>query len=135
MMQEAYLRGKPRDVEPGYVHLPYITDTERGTYKEEFLKYASVARCASVSYLRQGENTWSIEVASDKGMEHANNRHWSPFEHVGICAESEYLSPRCGNYVQGWYQWRKFFPEENTSAFRPNHPGLIGSGYDSQIIH
>jgi hypothetical protein len=139
MMQEAYFTHEPKLLNPGELHLPYITDKDwdevtgyitmdanitpgfKAREIREYIKFASVGRCASVSYLRQGEDTWDAMTASGKGQTHAMNRHWSVFEHVAECLRSEFPDPMCGNFVQGWRQFRKQFEYENVTRFEPNY--------------
>lgn len=131
MMQYAYYTSKPQEAYPGYAHLPYIPNDERDLYPNknaDLLKYASVGRCNGVSYLRQGEDTWSIETSADKGMMHRDNRHWSGFEHVGICNSYANTHALCANFLRGWTQWRKTFPGENMTQFVPNHKLLTPKG-------
>lgn len=68
--------------------------------------FMSVARCAAVSYVRQGERR-DVRKDIDLSVRLRNSGHWSPFEHV---AQAE-RGPS-GNF-NGFKQLRKFYPGES----------------------
>lgn len=68
--------------------------------------FMSVARCAAVSYVRQGEKRdprKDIELS----IRLRSSGHWSPFEHV---AQAE---PGPSGNFNGWKQLRKFYSGES----------------------
>jgi hypothetical protein len=92
----ALVFNKPIALSWGDWHLPYSDDSPD----------ASAARCAAVSYLRQGEER---DPAKDKALalRLSSSGHWSPFEHPA-CAEPG----QWGNFT-GWRQCRKHFEGES----------------------
>lgn len=135
MMRELYQTNVPTTrVGRWNWHLPYITDEDilhaEHLYapwteaEDEFLRKVSVARCAAVSYVRQGEKR---EYDKDLQLHDrlAASGHWSPFEHVArpISDDDIKALPKgltedtsgnywCGNF-RGWWQYRKDFVGEN----------------------
>lgn len=87
---------KPIALSWGDWHLPY-SDISEDT---------SAARCAAVSFLRQGEK---VDPAKDQvlALKLSSSGHWSPFEHPA-CAEPG----QWGNF-KGWKQYRKYFEGES----------------------
>lgn len=77
------------------VHRPFLAP-------EEFwlpdAPLVSAARCARVSYLSEATKSWDESVAFAKKL--AQDKHWSPFEHVATAQ----LGP-CRNF-NGWRQLR-----------------------------
>lgn len=114
----AFDQSTPRLLEWGEWHLPYIT-TEDWAAAASFegsqdlpiplLALMSSARCAAVSYVRQGERR---EPKKDIELSERlrNGGHWSPFEHVALACED---CERSGNFDGGWEQLRKCFPGED----------------------
>lgn len=124
--KEAYDASTPKRLEWGEWHLPYMTTEDitaaimydalndatppDGSPLWSFPSTAlvSAARCAAVSYVRQGEKR---DVAKDitLAMRLSNSGHWSPFEHVAMADEhSGYTS----NFHPTWTQMRKWCPGE-----------------------
>ncbi len=68
-----------------------------------------VARCAAVSYVRQGEKRDPLKDLELAGRL-SKSGHWSPFEHVAI-AEKNHV--RDSNFDAGWKQLRKYFDGED----------------------
>lgn len=109
-MRNALSNSKPREVDTGEWHLPYITERDhaevRATttpFSQTKLCQISVARCAGVSYLTH--STANREHQRDLGIYHklinAQPPHWSPFEHVA--------SPNGGEQrdnFRGWDSYR-----------------------------
>lgn len=91
-------------------HLPYITADERFQYRPEILPRLSAARCARVSYFRQGEQQ-SIQKELERCDSLIENGHWSPLEMP--CR----IDPDGGWYgpFRGWKPFRKFFGGESGS--------------------
>lgn len=86
-------------------HMPYALPDDPADVQPDLC----VARCARVSYL-QHDGTRSIEKDLDLFKKLRTSGHWSPFEHVAWAKGG-----RHGNFT-GWYQYRKFFAEENRTA-------------------
>ncbi len=124
-MKAAMDASVPVQMRWGSWHQPYLTPEDYGAVAawasdhdtEEFqmllppLSYVSSARCAAVSYVRQGE---ARDAAKDIALATRlqNSGHWSPFEHVAMAEPG-----RSGNFI-GWKQFRKFFPGESGAISR-----------------
>lgn len=97
-------------------HLPYITDAERYSVKDwRHLPLMSAARCAGVSYFRQGareDRTLTEEV--NRALELVRNRHWPPTE---MPSRAEKGDEWYGPFL-GWKPLRKFYGGESGS---PHH--------------
>lgn len=115
-IREAIRESVPQRLTAGQWHLPYITsedyaaaalhEGDKGPYP--VLALMSAARCAAVSYVRQGERR-DINGDLDLASRLTKNGHWSPFEHVATpLMNRDYL----GN-LRGWKQLRKFFANES----------------------
>lgn len=115
-MKAAMDSSDPKPLEWGMWHQPYLQPEDwvaaarmsRDERSDIFpdTVFMSVARCAAVSYVRQGEQRdphKDIELS----IRLRNSGHWSPFEHV---AQAE-RGPS-GNF-NGWKQLRKFYPGES----------------------
>jgi hypothetical protein len=110
----------PVKKEWGEWHLPYMLpedivaavmhDLNREGVPDVFPSMAlvSAARCAAVSYVRQGEKR---DVVKDVTLANrlSSSGHWSPFEHVA-CADE--VSGYNSNFDPTWTQMRKFCPGE-----------------------
>jgi hypothetical protein len=100
----AYRRSRPRVLNDGEWHLPFILTEERWSLSLIQKIKVSVARCARAS-LFQAEGY--VSVIRDLGLynrlRQADPPHVSPFEHVCRPAAADH---RSGN-VHGWEQWRK----------------------------
>lgn len=66
------------------------------------------ARCAAVSYVRQGEKRY-IEKDLELANRLVKSGHWSPFEHVAVAEKGH---TRDSNFDAGWKQLRKFYKRE-----------------------
>lgn len=110
---EAYNNSWPKPVEFNMWHLPFVDDDEvdKLTFQEQVK--LSVARCARLSYLNfEGRRDYRLDIQlHDKLKE---DGHWSPFEHQARPLREDVA---CGN-LQGWRQYRKFFPGEVLSDSR-----------------
>ena len=107
---------KPQTLEWGMWHTPYIAGEDheaarmlgRDESSDLFpdVVFMSVARCASVSYVRQGEKR---DPRKDiiLSIRLRDSGHWSPFEHVA----QAHPGPS-GNFC-GFKQLRKFYPGES----------------------
>ena len=98
MMLGAHAWSTPRHLNFGEWHMPFSDDVK-----------VSVARCARGSYLQQhGDFTVEEDVALHTRM--SGMGHWSPFEHSALVTDLPRLG---GNFVDGWYQYRKMFVGEH----------------------
>jgi hypothetical protein len=106
----------PQHLEWGMWHLPYVqNDDWRAFWTLEWdersdvvpdVAFMSVARCAAVSYVRQGEDR-DPRKDIQLSIRLRNSGHWSPFEHVAVTERGQF-----GNF-QGFKQLRKFYPTED----------------------
>lgn len=103
----------------GDYHLPYITEEERTTLSMHDKKKISVARVASVSYVKHGEG-----LIKEKCLEIFQKLllggHWSPFEHV-CCPGSPNQRDLYSGNLKGWSQYRKEFMGENRTEVDYEH--------------
>lgn len=132
-MADAYYRDtKPKRVDLGQWHLPYVRPEERTALSLEDQKVCSTARCARVSYrTHTGENA---TLAKDKDLytkllaglasgEELEPGHMSPFEHQATPLEDP--AARSGNF-RGWLQHRKTIPGEAMSF---NYDAAVAKGW------
>lgn len=117
-IRSAIEESTPQEMEWGQWHQPYlISDDWVAAAQSEMDKellvpttvMMSAARCAAVSYVRQGEKRdpyKDVELAQRL----AAAGHWSPFEHVAI-AERDHVKD--SNFDASWKQLRKFYPGED----------------------
>ena len=122
----------PTRLSPDDWHLPYITQADvtdaraqadkavglldRNDYVTYILRKVSVGRCARTSYVNQSgkrslEDDISLHDRLISSPESGEPGHWSPFEHV---AQGTWSTAYSGNF-RGWIQYRKQFPNENTT--------------------
>jgi len=101
----------PRELGWGMWHTPYMLPEDYaaalgGVEGVPMPAMVSAARCAAVSYVRQGEGR---DVRNDikLSMRLRNSGHWSPFEHVAVAEPGP-----SGNF-NGFRQLRKFYPGED----------------------
>lgn len=145
MIQRAYLESTPRELAEGDWHAPYAGgevsgDCERATDgcdgcdrpEHLWVPMVSAGRCAGVSYLRQGEEKNGAD-AYNLALKLTGDGHWSPLEHQAQAMARDWYQ-WSGNFY-GWFQFRKMFHRENQLIFRPNHPALIGTGYDRVVVN
>jgi hypothetical protein len=134
---KAYQDSRPREVDVGGWHLPFIGDDDLKTFTLWFLQdgpkdeeelivlvtalacRVSAARCARVSYLNHDgtvpDPTKDLELF--KRLVEGERMHASPLEHQATpdlrMPDGEWdNTPLQGNLV-GWMQFRKFFPNES----------------------
>lgn len=105
LMRENYEQSKPREVQDGQWHLPYVADTECGVYELEDLIKMSVARCARVSYLNHDGKKATVDEDRQlyDRLVKADPPHLSPTEHVA----SPIWGGRFTGNFQGWSQHRQ----------------------------
>lgn len=141
-MKEAMDKSTPRTLDVGEWHIPYLSEEERELYSLPHQLKMSVARCAAVSYERQGVNKTPEEYAR-RHESLLRGGHWSPFEHqakVGSIQEmkqyaywrpvamattasaaayswvhNDMIPVMIGNFAVPWVQYRKTF--ENEAVF------------------
>lgn len=108
-MRDAMDASGPEEMDVGWWHLPYITESDWDwslDYNEpaETLAKVSAARCARVSYMNHDNSAPDIT----KDIELANRllaeKHMSPSEHQARIGGHRLLS---GNFAEGWEQHRK----------------------------
>lgn len=124
MIRQAIAESKPRHLEVGEWHLPYITDSD---YKDvpilpnrEALKYISAGRAARVSYLtHDGKRDPAEDIRLCEQLINPPSAgldddviHASPLEHQAQCLETDL---RSGPF-RGWKQFRKEFKNENVEG-------------------
>ena len=105
MIRDARNQSTPQKFKLEYrdwAHLPYVTKDEKSNYTSDGCAIISVARCARVSYLRQGEQP-DFDKDKDLHDKLRESGHWSPFEHV---ARPAFVGS--GNFI-GWKQYRHDF--------------------------
>ena len=131
LMHEAYDDSKPREMDEGDWHLPYIGNKDRQNvaaldgfimpqrgmapgdhdWRDIILAHMSAARCARISYLRQHEDR-SVEDEVSRACELVKSGHWSPTEHQAVV-------------MPGHNQGGNFGNDQPFAQFRH----LIGDGY------
>ena len=112
-MWDARLQSRPRMLEVGVWHLPYIEPAAYGSFGH--LCKVSAARCARVSYLTHDGKHPSVDMDLKLYGQLAGGSpmHASPLEHQAMAhADKDH---RSGNLV-GWVQFRKQVEEQ-----RENH--------------
>ena len=110
-MQEAMQFSKPKVLEYGEWHLPYVTREERETYDISVLKRISAARCCRVSYLKHDGSASDVEedISLCDRLAGSIPIHASPFEHQATPAIEECY--QLSNF-RGWNQFRKEIENE-----------------------
>jgi hypothetical protein len=129
MAREAYEKSEPHWCGAGEWHLPLVTDVDEEQLMDEIepgmgqeggvpnltdaLCKISVARCARISYLtHEGKRDWRKDLELfDRLVQGSGFGHFSPHEHVAQAHPS--ALHRSGPF-NGWMQYRKTFPLENT---------------------
>lgn len=126
MAQLAYYCSKPKQLNVGQWHTPYILPSEKGNFNDQETEVmVSVGRCARTSYLTQ-EGSHDIQadlVLCDRLTSHTP-MHASPLEHVAKAMGDGY---RYAKYI-GWKSYRHFKMNEYVTDFKPNHPDLVVKG-------
>lgn len=123
-MRDALAAGTPVPRAPWYHgeaacwHLPYVTDDERRAIDWRVLPLLSAARCAGVSYYRQGAHG-DTAAEIDRALRLVADRHWSPTEMAARAEGVPWGAPDdwYGPY-RGWKPLRKFYGGESGS---PHH--------------
>lgn len=118
LMRDAYDDSRPKLLEYGEWHLPYILPEEYDQYDVVTLCQISAARCARVSYLTQdGVRDIEKDIKMFQRLVTADPPHWSPLEHVatpyiigehipaGNFIEFVEYAPQVW-YPEGWSQLR-----------------------------
>ncbi len=99
-MLELYLTNKPKEMNYGEWHLPYIRDLDT-VLDLEIKQKVSTARCARVSYMNHS-GVRDIEKDLELYERLVTSKHFSPLEHAATPCDGSY-----GNFT-GWKQYRKF---------------------------
>lgn len=104
-MRRAMEESKPRELQYGQWHLPYIDDTDIEFIPDDVLAKVSAARCARVSYLNHDGTNPSIDadLALFDRLITSKPAHASPVEHQA------YFNPdieSSRNFKGGWVQFR-----------------------------
>jgi hypothetical protein len=121
MAREVRSQSIPQKLFAGQWHLPligFIDDDgvdERLTWPDAIQVKVSVGRCARVSYLTHlGIRDVQADIELHDRL--LASKHFSPFEHVAQCLESEgkwnFNGHAKGNLGLGWVQYRKTLKEE-----------------------
>lgn len=127
----ALVTSRPKWLEIGQWHLPFVTDTERKEWDRETLKLTSAARCARVSYLNHDLSSPDIEtdmkLAYKLLFPTGGIMHASPFEHqASPCSEIGRATPAYN--LNGWQSFRweldTWWPDELT-AYWENYQFLL----------
>lgn len=103
-MKEVLVDVEPARLEPGQAHLPYVLPEERERLTPQEAVKVSVARCARVSFEKQGRES----LYAEDGIRHDSllqDRHMSPFEHQAFAVDDRNIWS--GNF-RGWIQYRKY---------------------------
>ena len=99
-MRDAYQESKPKELNYGEWHLPFIDPESKDTL--DIKKLISVSCCAQVSY-RKNDISIDKAISIVDRLVTSDRLHASPFEHV--CRPlTEEDTPR-GN-LKGWHQYR-----------------------------
>lgn len=106
VMRTAMMQSKPRVLNQGEWHLPYITAAERRDFQPDLLVKLSAARCARVSYLTHDGKAPSLVKDLDLYDRLVGNvpMHASPIEHQAT--PMTFSKSWSGNF-RGWTQYRK----------------------------
>lgn len=97
---------------PRRFHLPYVTAEERRLFSVSDCRVYSAARCARVSYDRQGEGGSEQERYAML----LKGRHMSPFEHQAHAFNDSIKYGYSGNFKAPWSQRRKSILDESGNA-------------------
>lgn len=119
----AMASSKPRKLQPGEWHLPYVLQEERQLIELEEQQKLSVARCARLSY-RPFDGNADMESELKRYESLVVNRpvHASPAEHQatpdqvtdadGEFSFPDWTQPELHGNFYGWVQYRKTLPHE-----------------------
>jgi len=134
MIYDQWIAASPVIVQPGGLHLPFITDEERNAGHSNWeLMHASAARCGRVStnnHLKQ--RPIPVDVAQGEDM--ADKCHWSPLEHPCRALSMDEIKDiwndafdcrdKCefGPFDPSWQQLRKKYAGEHGSVRGPWDP-------------
>ena len=107
-MFDLYSNSKPKVIDYGEWHLPYIREDDREEHGLHDLRKISVARCARISYLtHEGVRDTSKDIDLHDRL--LNDGHFSAFEHQATPTHDS--CERYGNFL-GWKQLRKTISSE-----------------------
>lgn len=131
----AMMHSKPRQLEPGEWHLPYISEEDRAEEKNMMkLAYASSGKCARTSYLTQdGIRSLVKDVELSEKLQ--SDGHMSPFQHPARPRQSGDSEGSNGNYSADWTQLRKLIEnEDDFSRLTKRQDLLEGCRDDAEIV-
>lgn len=112
-MQRAMDASKPRQLDDGEWHMPYVRATERVGLDLDVCLKISAARCARVSYLTHDGQTPSVEKDLElyERLVGSKPLHASPIEHQATpMADASHWS----NNFRGWLQHRALVEQQET---------------------
>lgn len=103
VMYEAMKKSKPKFVDYGQWHLPYVTQQELETNTAKDLQVMSTARCARVSYLNHNLDapTYDQDLGLYIRLVGSEPKHASPLEHVATPTASGF-----SRNFDGWISHR-----------------------------
>lgn len=116
-IKEAKYAVKPRRLQYGEWHFPYVTEDDRQNYPIDAQLQMSVARCASTSYRTVDGQLMTAAKALElykKLIDH-DPIHASPTEHQATPDEPwglSWSSPQLHGNFTGYKQYRKMLPNE-----------------------
>lgn len=114
---ERFLKDRPEDAERTLGEVGFAFPLLKGSTSplKKLLLVQSAARCARTSYRNFDGSKMTLEKDVSTFMKLGSRPiHASPFEHQArptLIGSPEAVT-RCGNFDQGWAQFRKFIPDE-----------------------
>lgn len=117
LMYDAMDNSRPKPLQSGEWHLPYVTDKERLLLDLETQKKVSTARCARLSY-RPFDGKADVEAEIERYNKLVVSRpvHASPAEHQATPDYKDehtgWAYEKCHGNFYGWVQHRKLLPNE-----------------------
>lgn len=109
-MREAMNVSTPKLRDPGQWHMPFVENYEPHiTDTAHRIQAISAARCARISYRKQGDTGRDIDEELKFAWKLMSDRHLSPFEHVAMALGE---SVPASNFV-GWVQFRSMIANIN----------------------
>lgn len=129
-----YKSNKPKQLNDGEWHLPFVTEEDRRSLNLEAQIIKSVACCARTSY-KNHDKTDSTMEQNRSLFDRLLNRfpiHASPAEHQAMAtipSGAELIGLKCkgnvnGNFSENWVQFRKILPNECADQYPPGDGSL-----------
>lgn len=106
-IHDAIVASTPVDLNPGDVHLPYITEEEKASRTKGTNVISSVARCCRSSYGRNGQ-VFPFEKDAELFERLVTDCHYSPFEHIVVCPRSKSAKNAHTRNFTFWHQLRSY---------------------------